>query len=315
MNITIAGIGALGSLFGVMLHSVARKYDIRLQMFGHWPAQIAALNNGLKVIDEAATATVWQLNAVDQPEKLHRADVLIVLVKSWQTQQTAAEIASSVKPGGVVLTLQNGLGNEELLRAVVPGAIVFGGLTTCGAYLLDAGVLQKGGGGKVLIAENPAAAVQLQVLQSALRDAGCTVELTDNIEHYRWQKLIVNAAINPVSAIYRLPNGALLSVKEIAARMERITSEAVKVAQAVGMGISKAQAWQAVVEVCRATPNNRSSMLQDVLQQRPTEIAAITGQIIRKAREHGIAVAENEAVYRNIREIEAAYQLNKSGVQ
>jgi 2-dehydropantoate 2-reductase len=315
MNITIAGIGALGSLFAVMLQSAARKYGFYLQMFGHWPAQIDALNKGLKVMDEAGATSVWRLNAVNQPERLHKADLLIVLVKSWQTQQTAMEIAPSLKPNGVVLTLQNGLGNEQVLQSAMPGVTVVCGLTTCGAYLPGAGVLQIGGSGKVLIAENPAATAQLQVLQAALRDAGCTVTVTDAIEHHRWEKLIVNAAINPISAVYNLPNGALLSVKEIAARMERITIEAVKVAQAAGIGISEAQAWQTVGEVCRMTPKNRSSMLQDVLQQRPTEIAAITGQIIRKAREYRIAVPENETVFRKIREIEATYHLNKSDAQ
>ena len=312
MDITIAGIGAMGSLFGVMLQSVARQYGLRLQMYGHWGQQIAALNNGLKVISEAGTTSVWRLSAVDNPEKLQAADLLIVLVKSWQTQQTAAELAYSLKRNGVVLTLQNGLGNEKILQAAFPGFAVVTGITTCGAYLQDAGVLQKAGSGKVLIAENTAASAQMQLLQAALSDAGCAVEITRAIECRRWGKLIINAAINPLSALYNLPNGALLSDKTIAEQMERITKEAVKVAQAAGVDVDESQTWQAVCEICRNTAHNFSSMLQDVRRQRPTEIEAITGQLLQHAKQHQISVPENEAVYLKIRDIEAAYHLNRA---
>jgi 2-dehydropantoate 2-reductase len=290
MFVTIIGIGAMGCLFGAYLSQTAE-----VTLLGHWPEQVAALRrSGLRLIGPEGQKDHCLLNVVTAPEQSPPADLVLVLVKSYQTDQAAQSARQLLAVEGVVLTLQNGLGNMEKLTAVLNPERVTLGITAQGATLLQPGVVRHAGHGPTYLAQTENTAVALQKLAQRLQTAGLETHLvTDGVE-LAWGKLAVNAAINPLSALLNVPNGFL--VENLTARkfMFAAASEAAAVAQALGFKLPYADAAQRALEVAQATATNYSSMCQDVQHGRPTEIEAICGPIVQQGRRLGIPTPVNE---------------------
>jgi len=214
-----------------------------------------------------------------------RADWVIVLVKAQDTR-AAARIAARMQPTGV-LSLQNGLTEEEL-REALPGIRAAQGVTTEGAYRARGHVIPAGKGETLL---PPGYAP----LARALRGAGFAVRIERDLAAARLRKLLVNVSINPVAALFRVPNGRVIEAP-YAHVTQALAREACAVLVAEGVKITPAQAWQRVAAVARATANNRASMLQDLLAGRRTEVDFLTGALIGLARRHRIAVPTHRAV-------------------
>lgn len=300
-HITIVGVGAMGSRFGAMLQQIANAHSLKITLIGSWAEQITALNNGLCVTDEQGNESNVRLTATSDWQKLPQADIAIVLVKSWQTANAAAKIAGMLKPEGIAVTLQNGLGNDVILAETLGETRVFRGITSMGANLVAPGKLRFGGSGRTLIEWRNNPPEQLQQLADALNAAGIPTEYCDEIELPVWEKLAVNAAINPLTALHNIPNGELLAHADLPVQMELIVREVVEVANARGIKLSFPETWQNVQSVCRKTGQNISSMLQDVRNGRRTEIDAINGMIVKYGRESGTAVPENTTVWQQVK--------------
>jgi 2-dehydropantoate 2-reductase len=227
-----------------------------------------------------------------------RADWVIVLVKAQDTR-AAARIAARMQPKGV-LSLQNGLVEEELrkpLREALPGIRAAQGVTTEGAYRVRGHVVPAGKGETLL---PPGYAP----LARALRGAGFAVRIERDLAAARLRKLLVNVSINPVAALFRVPNGRVIEAP-YAHLTQALAHEACAVLAAEGLRITPAQAWRRVAAVARATANNRASMLQDLLAGRRTEVDFLTGALIGLARRHRIAVPTHRAVRHMIHLLEA----------
>jgi 2-dehydropantoate 2-reductase len=139
------------------------------------------------------------------------------------------------------------------------------------------------------------------VLAELFRAAGLAAEVADPIEPHLWAKLVVNAAINPVTALARRPNAYVFEDPSAAARAGALAREAAAVAAAAGITLPYPDPVAYVGDVVRATAANRSSMLQDLERGRPTEIDAINGEVLRLGRELGVATPENERVLDEVR--------------
>jgi 2-dehydropantoate 2-reductase len=215
-----------------------------------------------------------------------------VLVKSWQTRRAAQQLAECLAEDGLALTLQNGVGNrEELARQLGENRVALG-VTTAGATLLGPGRVRPAGEGVVSLGAHP----RLAPLAGLLRSAGFVVENAPDANVLLWGKLVINAAINPLTALLGVLNGELLVRPSARLLMQSVALEAAAVAEVSGVHLPYPDPVAAAETVARRTAANRSSMLQDIQRRAPTEIDAICGAIVQAGDEVSVPVPVNRTV-------------------
>jgi 2-dehydropantoate 2-reductase len=201
----------------------------------------------------------------------------------------------------LALTLQNGLGNRETLEQTLGAQRVALGVTTVGAYLVEPGLVQAAGAGMVSLGEHP----RLSFIKELLEKAGFNVRVVQDANALLWNKLIVNAAINPLTAILGVSNGALLENEDARALMGEVAREAAAVALAQGIQLTDPDPAALAEAVARRTAANRSSMLQDILRHAPTEIDAICGAIVRAGQQTGVPTPITRTLWRLVKALES----------
>lgn len=304
MKIAVVGIGALGCLLGAHLGKVG---DVIL--YGHWPEQVAQVGaQGLWLEHPDGRRTHHNLRITSDTTEVGRVDLALVVVKSRQTAEAAVTITEFLKPDGLALTLQNGLNNCATLRDVLGEHRVSLGVTSEGATVLGVAEVRHAGHGPTYFGRDEAlGAAQSDMLPSVVdlfNRAGFDAHLVDDTDGLVWGKLAVNAAINPLTALLRVPNGFLIEHEDLVAIMGQAAREVAAVAEAQGIELPFDDAADRAVTVARATATNRSSMLQDVLRGAPTEVEAICGAVARVARELGVFTPINVRLCRLVRQIE-----------
>ena len=289
-NILLVGTGALSTLFAARLSEAGHE----VSMLGTWKDGLQALNqNGARVTDADGKERAFRVQATDNPGDLSGVKHTIILVKSWQTKRVAEKLKGILAPDGIVLTLQNGLGNRETLARDLGAGRVALGVTTTGATLLGPGSVKVGGEGVISLEQNQA----LGPLEAALRSSNFNLKIVEDARSLIWGKLVINAAINPLTALLRVPNGELLSHPWARKAMSALAREASEVAQAEHVNLPFSNPIEAVEEVARKTAKNLSSMFQDVRRGAPTEIDAICGAVTQRGEEHGVSTPYNLACW------------------
>jgi 2-dehydropantoate 2-reductase len=285
-NILIVGTGALATLFAARLTQAGKQ----ISMLGTWKDGIDALNrDGARLVDAKGREKRFPVRATSDPRECTGATQVIVLVKAWQTERVALQLRDCLTDDGLVLTLQNGLGNRETLARDLGLNRVALGSTTVGATLLGPGLVKAGGEGVISLERNPA----LGLLKEALHSAGFNVQTVDDPESLIWGKLVINAAINPLTALLRVKNGELLKRPFAREVMKALAREAANVARAENIALPFDDPIARAEDVAQKTAANTSSMLQDVLRGAPTEIDAICGAVVRAAERHRIGAPVN----------------------
>jgi 2-dehydropantoate 2-reductase len=284
-TILILGTGALATLFAARLSAAG----VNVTMLGSWPEGLVALNEHGAELDGRA----YPVRATANPAECRGASFALVLVKAWQTERAAAQLAGCLAADGLAVTLQNGLGNAAILAKSLGLPRVAAGVTTLGASLAGPGCVISGGEGPITLEAHP----RLSGLESMLGMAGFTVNVVADTGALVWGKLAVNAAINPLTALLGVRNGELLRLPSAQRLMEALAGEAAAVAGALGVALPSPGAERLAEEVARRTAQNRSSMLQDVLRGAPTEVDAINGAIVREGEMQGIPTPVNRAVW------------------
>ncbi len=297
--IGVVGVGALGTLIAAMIASAG----YRVIAVDADPLVVeTARRRGLTVYvdDGEVRARVEAYTPGEAPAGA--ADAVIVAVKSYRTRE-AAPVAARLSRG-VVATVQNGLGNYEVLSEAAPGRVVQG-VSTWGAWRREPGVSVLGGRGEVLLGPPPPGYEESHAaLVEALGDAGLRPRVTREIWREVWRKVAVNAGINPVTALARRPNGAVLE-EPLWSVASRAAVEAARVAEAEGHGFGGPEAaLEALRRVAGATAGNYSSMLQDVLACRRTEVDAINGEVYRRGARAGLPVEVNMTLYHLVKGLE-----------
>jgi 2-dehydropantoate 2-reductase len=289
MNVVVFGAGSLGSLLGGLL---AREHAVTL--VGRDPHMDAVREDGLRITG-AVEETVSPDARTAAPE---RADLAIVCVKAFDTPAAADALADVDLE--YCLSVQNGMGNEAQLADRLD-ATVLAGTCTYGALSPNPGVVRCTGIDEVVLGareggDSPAA----EIIGEAFQAAGIVTAVAEDMPRRLWEKLAVNAGINATTALARVDNGTLLSgdANAVATAAGR---EVARVARAEGVDLSEAAAERAVERVAEATAENTSSMRQDVLAGRRTEVDAIGGYVLERADEHGIDVPANETMTRLLR--------------
>ncbi len=298
MRVTIIGTGALASFFAAQLDGLAN-----VVLVGSWPEQLQALASGLTLVDLDGQETRHQVTAVSDHTKLQPADVVLVLVKSTQTEAAAQRARPLLPPGGLVVTLQNGLGNREKLAAALPDCEVAQGVVTLGATLVQPGVVRHAGAGGIYLATPQPEHDQLAPLVALLRQAGLEVQVGSDVDGLVWGKLAVNAAINPLTAVLRVPNGELTTRPERLRVLAAAAQEVAAVAAAQNITLPFADAAAEALRVANNTFHNHSSMLQDVANGRLTEIDAICGAVVRAGQKLGVPTPVNAQLWRLVTDL------------
>jgi 2-dehydropantoate 2-reductase len=286
----IVGTGALACLFAARFSAAA----IPVTVLGSWPEGVAALrDNGVTLGDVNGGERNYPVRVVTAPEECERVKLALVLVKSWQTERAARQLWACLHPQGMVLSLQNGLGNRQKLVQSLGEARVALGVTTTGATLIAPGRVRPGGEGRISLVAGPL----LQPFVDRFQRAGFGVDETPELAPLIWGKLAVNAAINPLTAILRVPNGELLAQQSTRQLMALAAREVEAVARAQGIWLPFDDVAAAVETVTRRTAPNHSSMFQDVLRGAPTEIEAINGAILKFGAQTDVPTRVNQTLY------------------
>ena len=286
-NLLIVGTGALASLFAARLTHAG--YDIT--MLGTWREGLDTLNQiGVRLVDADGAEHTYPVHATDDPRECVDVKHAIVLVKAWQTERVASQLKECLAGDGIALTLQNGLGNRETLVQSLGLNRVTLGSTTTGATLLGPGHVKAGGEGIISLEQNQA----LGPLVAGLKSAGFNIQVVEDTRALIWGKLVINAAINPLTALLRVKNGELLERPPARELMGQLAAETAQVARAENIQLPFDDPVKAAEDVARKTSENTSSMLQDVLRGAPTEIDAICGAVVQAGQKYGIESPVNQ---------------------
>ena len=299
MKIAIVGAGAMGSLFGGRLSQSGHQvllYDINRE-------HIETIQTDGLVIEDLASGTQETCRpiATTQAEDLRVAEILIIFVKSAATEAVARQFSEITGVGTIAVTMQNGLGNEAILKKHFGEQRTAAGVTSQGATFIGPGRIRHAGRGPTHLCMSDRNNEKLEDFVDALNQAGLDTELEENIEDLIWSKLIINVGINAVTALTGLPNGRLLEFPDCKALMADLVAEAVAVAEKRGVHLTYPDPLEMVYTVAEKTGGNRSSMLQDFDRKRQSEINFINGAILREAEALGLEVPANRAVTRLVR--------------
>ncbi|ADB57180.1 2-dehydropantoate 2-reductase [Archaeoglobus profundus DSM 5631] len=281
------GAGALGCLYGYLLQ---RKFEVVFVARGK---QFEALKRGLKVT--GLVEDFVRVNAVDRPCD---ADITFVTVKSYDTEEVAKSLRNV--DCGIVVSLQNGIGNEEILSTYL--GRVLGGVTTYASNLIDYGWIEFAGVGETFIGSMDGKICEdVLVVVEVLRECGINAEAVSDIVRRKWIKTVINSVINPITAILRVRNGAIVEIEELWKLASAVLREGEEVLKAMGFDV---ELEEVLKDVVTKTARNRSSMLQDIERGKRTEIDFINGAIVRKAEELGIDTPYNRALLLLVKSLE-----------
>jgi 2-dehydropantoate 2-reductase len=304
MKIVIVGPGAMGSLFYAFLSKI--KEDVwLLDKNGERAAGIR--QGGISV--EGVSGN-WQAQAkiTAQSKEIGQVDLIIICVKSYDTKEAMMHVKPLIAGDTRVLTLQNGIGNIEIINEIAGSDKVIGGATNLGATLLNIGKVRHAGRGETVIGRiDGKIPVEMRSIREIFNKAGIETRISRDIKGLLWSKLIINAGINALTAITRLNNGRLIEFEGTRRILREAVTEAIKVAKRKRIKLIYDDPLAKVEAVCEATATNVSSMLQDVLKKKRTEIDFINGVIVRQGQESGIPVPVNSLLVDLVKTIEATY--------
>ena len=293
-KILIRGTGALACLFAARLAAAG----IQVNLLGTWGKGLKTLSKqGVSLIEANGNHRIYPVIVSCNPKDFLESKFALFLVKSYQTKDAGKQLAECLSEDGIALTLQNGIGNQEKLSNILGRKRVAVGVTSIGATLLGPGRVREGGTGIIQIGKHP----KLDTIIEWLKNAGFEIHIEDDINSLLWSKLILNAAINPVSALIKVTNGELINRKTARDLLIAAIQESKEVADALGISTSYSDLVAALYNTLQLTANNRSSMLQDIERGAPTEIDAICGEIVKNGEQVGTPTPINRTLWQLVK--------------
>jgi 2-dehydropantoate 2-reductase len=306
-HVVIAGAGAMGCLFGGLL----AKGGLEVTLLVRRQLHVDAIgHNGLRIVGEGGDRTVL-LKATTQAAEIAPADVVLFQCKAYDTPTVAAAVAPLFAEGRetVGISFQNGLGNEEAIAAVLGEDAVLGGLTAQGATLEAPGIVRNYATLESLIGETRGGLSPRAERVAALLTAhGLPVAASADIMREKWRKLLLNVALSATSGVTGLSIGAALAIPALAATARRAMDEAAAVAAATGVALPEDQRYGIFETIANSgAARNKTSMRRDIEAQRPSELDAIYGGVIRMAEAHGVSVPTLRTLAALVGGIESLY--------
>jgi len=298
MKILVFGAGAMGSLIGGLLSS---RHEVTLVARS---AHVRAIRHcGLHITGETnLVSDAWAMTEAPRDKQ----DLVIISTKAYETASAVRHLRRFWH-SSLFLTLQNGLRNTDIIAAKADRVVA--GTTSHGVTFVRDGIIRHAGlGDTYLGAFKNATASEVRDLCREFTACGFPAKFSDDIKRAMWMKAIVNAAINPLTAIARVENGRLLQIPQLHALMRLSCEEAVAVARAEGHKIGMEEALRTACRVAFRTAANRSSMLQDIDRGRRTEVSEISGVMVEIARRRGLRTPTVDTLRLAVRELEPPAQ-------
>lgn len=303
MKICVLGAGALGCAIGGVLTEAGHE----VWLVNRNAAQVDAMNSRGLVLRDAGVDRTVKVRAATTAENVGVVDLVIVLVKSFHTGQAMEAATSLLGPDTAVLSLQNGLGHEDILADIVGRQRVLAGKTYAGGTQLAPGHVIVGTRGRpTQIGELDGSRTdRVQRIADTFSAAGLDTTVSDNIMGTIWDKLLVNVATGALSGITRLPYGKLYQVPELEACAVAAVAEAMAVATACGITLTSTEPRQPWINAAEGLPAEfKASMLQSLEKGSITEIDFVNGAVVRQGAKWGVPTPVNQALVAGIKGIE-----------
>lgn len=302
-RIGIIGAGAMGSLFGFHL---AHGCDVTMLDRNEAVARTIA-RDGLALNDlPQRPVTVAQ-----SPRELYGSAVLFLFVKAVDTLRALRPFAGELNPATPIVSLQNGVGNEDAIKTALGGAVpVILGITTESSQSVGPGRVRVSGEGHSIVGSVSAAPATSRMVADLLTNSGLRASVVYDIRPHLWGKLVANAAINALSALLDCPAGDILREPNAARLAEALAEEAANVAAALRINLPFVSPWQYVTEVVALGADAKSSMAYDLESGHRSEIDHINGAVVAFGRRTGTPTPYNDAMVRLIKSRESLRRVN-----
>ncbi|SHJ46851.1 ketopantoate reductase family protein [Parasporobacterium paucivorans] len=302
MKIAVIGAGAMGCLYGTYLSA---KNDVVL--FDSYAPQVEAINrDGLTMLEDGKETTI-RIRAELSGTDIGSADMVVVFVKSTQTYEAVKENQKLIDARTLVVTLQNGAGNDrDILQFARKENIVIG-TSKHNSVGIGLGKFNHTASGITTIGTMDEDSTKDREVEKVLKDSRIDVEVSNDIQRIIWSKLFVNMSINTLTALLQTKIGYMTKNKYAWNFAKRVVYEGVDVAEADGTYFDRRETLEMVRKVCLEAEEGYSSMYQDRLHKRLTEIDRINGAVVEQAKSYGVATPYNSLIVDLIHAIEGTY--------
>lgn len=311
--IGVIGAGSIGSLFGGYLASIKSEiHSIEVYLFGR-KSHVNAINkNGLKIEREQQTLTIKNVKTYEKSENMSIIfDYLFITTKTYDLKSVLIQYKSLIDTCKYLVILQNGIGNELLVREFCSDEKIIRAVTINGVFLDKPGHLIYSGAGLTKIGfpfkkskKSEQKNLDILLLKDLLNTVGLQTIVVDDIIKECWEKAFINIGINAFGALTRLRNGKLLEINGLKDLMAEAINEALLIAKKKGIQLSDKDFISLTFEIAKKTSENKNSMLQDVLKGKNTEIDFLNGIIVEYAKELEISVPINDLLTNLIKGLE-----------
>lgn len=311
-KIVVNGAGAMGGLFGGLL----AEGGLDVTLVDTWPEHIAAIKaNGLKIVGVGGDRAV-PVKATTDAGEIRDADIVLFQCKAFANEAAARNVKHLFKGKTVAVTFQNGLGNEETLGRILGDENVIGGLTAQAGLIEAPGVVRNFGDLPTTIGEMKGGISDRTVaIAKAFTQHGLPTKASAEIKRDKWKKLLGNVALGAISAVTDFRSFEIMRVPELKEIVFRTVDEAAAVAKAEGIALDVEEAREVLMKLVDTsgggTGTSKSSMREDIIRRRPTEIDTIHGAVARLARKHAIPTPTIDAMVALVKGLQSQYLAQK----
>lgn len=296
MHILIMGSGGVGGFIGARLLQTGHE----VTFVARGPHLQAIRDHGLCMLSENGIRHVLKVNAVERPEHAaSKPDLIVFAVKCYDTQPAAQLLRPAIGPQTAVLTLQNGIDSVPTLASILGAQHVIGGATWLTAHILEPGVIEYQDAEVRAAIGEPAGGIsdRVQTIAQALRAAGIQTEVSDDIDHVLWNKLVLLAVLGPVTAVCQLPLGPILATEGMLDLFRAMFNEAIAVARSQGIHLPDSTADDLITLLQSLPSDNTTSLQVDFAHQRRVELDYTAGAVLRRAQASGIPTPTLQTLY------------------
>ena len=307
-EIVVVGAGAMGGLFGGLL----AEGGLDVTLVDAWPEHIAAIKaDGVRIVGVGGDRSI-KVGATTNASEVGRADVVLFQCKAFANEAAARSVTHLFGGATVAITFQNGLGNEQTLGGILGGNNVMGGLTAQAGLTEAPGVVRNFGDLPTYIGEMAGGLSERAVaIATAFTAHGLPTRASAEIKREKWKKLLGNVALGAISAVTDLRSFEIMRVPELQESVFRAVDEAAAVAKAEGVALDVAEAREVLMKLVDTagggTGTSKSSMREDIIRRRRTEIDTIHGAVARLARQHKIATPTIDAMVAMVKGVQSTY--------
>ncbi|GAB3805218.1 ketopantoate reductase family protein [Virgibacillus kimchii] len=293
MKIGVVGAGAVGSFFGAMLEQAGNEVTFLAR-----GRHLAAMKeNGLTVNRENSTMNVYG-NFTDELEELADSELILFCVKSHDTEQMAKELLPLISKDAKLITMQNGVDNEETLKNIFGSSRTFSCATYIQSAITEPGTVQQQGRVALVVGELvPHARDHCAGIVDIFQQAGINTKHTSNILDKKWRKFLWNITFNPLSAIANAGIGDIIDHDTLRQTAEKICREAMEVALLQGININREEMLDTIFKNAERARGHHTSMLQDRINNKQMEVESMCGYVLRKAKEYDVPAPVIETLY------------------